>query len=100
MSNTANRLTISEIKREIHDSGLCYVAIEMAKTGRRPVLNEETNKIVMEVMSEAAHIDMIKFIVKKVLPDSKERETVDDKRAHDHWAKVIDAEDAKADGEK
>lgn len=80
-----------EIRREIHNSGVCYLALEMAKTGERPV-RQEGGKIVWEQMSEAAHIDMVKFIVRKVLPDIKEVESAVDRKALDRWAEVIAAE--------
>lgn len=87
-TNVDNRLGTAELKREIHNSGVCYLALEMAKTGRRPVYDEESDKVVMEVMSEAAHIDIIKFIVKKVLSDAKEIPSTDEKAAHDKWAEI------------
>lgn len=90
------RLTAVQLKQEIHDSGVCHVAIEMAKTGRRPMFHAgedgEPDSVTWEEMSEAAHIDMIKFIVKKVLPDAKEYDSVDDRKALDKWASVIEAE--------
>lgn len=95
ITNAANRLEIAEVKKLIHDSNVCHVAIEMAKTGLRPVWDEESSRVVMEQMSEAGHVEMIKFIVKKVLPDAKEIETTDDKQALDAWAEVIAREDAK-----
>lgn len=91
-ANIGNRLNAAELRTTIHDSGIAYLAIEMAKTGRRPTsYDEETGKFIYEQMSEAAHIDMIKFIVKKILPDAKEIATVDQKSL-DHWAGVISAE--------
>lgn len=89
--NLDNRLSAVEIRTAIHDSGIAYVALEMAKTGRRPVYEEESEEIVWEDMSEAAHVDMIKFIVKKILPDSQDRSTVEEKSL-DKWAAVIAAE--------
>ena len=95
MTNVGTRFEVAELKKIIHKSGVCLIAIEMAKTGKRPVWDRELKKVVMEDMSEAAHIDMLKFIVRKVLPDIKEIETVDDKKALDAWAAVIEAEDVK-----
>jgi hypothetical protein len=86
-----NRLTAVQLKQEIHDSGVCRVVIEMAKTGHRPVWNEQSGEVEMEVMSEAGHIDILKFIVKKVLPDAKEYDSIDDRKALDKWANVINA---------
>lgn len=80
-----------EIRREIHNSGVCYLALEMAKTGERPVRGEG-GKITWEPLSEAAHIDMLKFMVRKVLPDLKEVESTVDKKALDRWAEVIAAD--------
>lgn len=94
-ANLDNRLDAAELRREIHNSGICYLAIEMAKTGRRPVYDEESDQVVMEIMSEAAHIDLIKFIARKVLPDAKYIPTVDEKANLDRWAAVIEAEDGK-----
>lgn len=91
-ANLDNRLDAAELRREIHNSGICYLAIEMAKTGRRPVLDVDSGKIVMETMSEAAHVDLIKFIARKVLPDAKEIPTVDEKAALDKWTAVIAAD--------
>lgn len=95
ITNAANRLEVAEVKKLIHDSNVCHMAIEMAKTGLRPVWDEESSSVIMEQMSEAGHVEMIKFIVKKVLPDAKEIETTDDKQALDAWAEVIAREDAK-----
>lgn len=89
------RLTAVQLKQQIHDSGICHVAIEMAKTGKRPVLQEGTDNVVWEDLSEMAHVDMIKFIVRKVLPDAKEYDSTEDRKALDRWADVI-AVDAKA----
>ncbi len=90
------RLTAVQLKQEINDSGICHVAIEMAKTGRRPVFVEgkdgEPDSVEWQDMSEASHIDMVKFIVKKVLPDAKEYDSVEDRKALDRWADVIAAE--------
>ena len=91
-ANIDNRLNATELRRTIHESGVAILAIEMAKTGRRPIeYDEETGKFTWEEMSEAAHIDMIKFIVKKVLPDSKDLHTADEKSL-DKWASIIAAE--------
>ncbi|KKL92245.1 hypothetical protein LCGC14_1886630 [marine sediment metagenome] len=87
-ANLENRLDSAELRREIHKSGICYLAIEMAKTGRRPVYNEESDEIEMEVMSEAAHVDLIKFIARKVLPDAREIPTVEEKATHDRWTAI------------
>lgn len=95
IQNASNRLNVSEVKRLIHDSGICLVAIKMAETGRRPVFNEKKNILEWEEMSEAAHVDMIKFVTNKVIPNAKEQETTEDKKALDAWAHVIEAEDAK-----
>lgn len=84
------RLTTVQLKREIHDSGICYVAIEMAKTGKRPIMVD--GKAEWEDLSEAGHIDMIKFIVKKVLPDAKEYDAKEDRAQLDRWADIIAAE--------
>ncbi len=95
ITNAGSRLEVAEIKKLIHDSGVCRVAVEMARTGLRPVFDDESEKVVMEPMSEAAHVEMVKFIANKVLPNAKDHETVDDKKAIDAWAEVIQAEDAK-----
>ena len=95
ITNAGTRFEVAELKKLIHKSGICLIAIEMAKTGKRPVWDRELREVVMEDMSEAAHIDMLKFIVRKVLPDIKEIETVDDKKALDAWAAVIEAEEVK-----
>lgn len=86
-----NRLTAVQLKQEIHDSGICHVALEMAKTGKRPMLQED-GEVIWEELSEAGHVDIIKFMVKKVLPDAKEYDSVDDRKALDRWASVIAAE--------
>lgn len=91
----AVRLTAVQLKAEIHDSGICNVALEMAIKGKRPVFHkDEDGKEVIqwEELSEGAHIDMIKFIVKKVLPDAKEYDSVDDRKALDKWADLIESE--------
>ena len=91
--NVDNRLDATELRREIHQSGVCYLAIEMAKTGRRPVYDEKTGKVVLETMSEAAHVDLIKFLTNKVLPAAlKDVSTIDEKAAHDRWAAIIAAD--------
>ena len=69
----------------------------MAKTGRRPVYDEESGEIVMEVMSETAHLEMIKFIARKVLPDAKDAPELDEKAALDRWAAVIAADSREVD---
>lgn len=89
------RLTAVQLKQEIHDSGICHVALEMATRGKRPIVREDDDGesvVEWEDLSEAAHVDMIKFIVKKVLPDAKEYDSVDDRKALDRWASVIAAE--------
>ena len=94
-SNLDNRLDASQLRREIHQSGICHVVLEMAKTGKRPMLREDedgTESVVWEEMSEAAHVDVIKFMVRKVLPDAKYIPTVDEKAAHDKWTAIIDAD--------
>ena len=96
-ANLNNRLDAAELRREIHSSGICYLAIEMAKTGRRPVYDDESDEVKMEVMSEAAHVDLIKFIARKVLPDAKDIPTIDEKAALDRWAAVIEADVIEAD---
>ena len=95
ITNAGTRLEVAEVKKKIHESGICLIAIEMARTGKRPVWDEELKKVIMEDMSEAAHIDMIKFIVKKVIPDAKEIEVADDRKALDLWAAVWEAEEVK-----
>lgn len=84
------RLTAVQLKQEIHDSGICHVVLEMAKTGKRPIFRE--GKVEWEEMSEAAHIDILKFMVKKVLADAKEYDSVEDRKALDRWADVIAAD--------
>ena len=69
----------------------------MAVTGRRPVMHDETDEqgkriIEWEDMSEAAHVDMVKFIVQKVLPNAKEYDSKEDRAALDKWADVIAAD--------
>ena len=88
------RLTTVQLKTEIHESGICHVAIEMAVTGKRPILHEEGGERIIEWedMSEAAHLDMVKFIVRKVLPDAKEYDSKEDRASLDKWADVIAAE--------
>lgn len=95
ITNAGNRMEMAEVKKLIHDSNVCALAIEMAQTGYRPVLDLETGEIVKEQMSEASHVEMIKFIVAKVIPNAKEQESTDDKQALDAWSKVIEAENAK-----
>ncbi len=86
--NVDNRLSVTELRREIHDSKVCYLAIEMARTGRRPVYDAKKKKMVLENLSEAAHIDVIKFLANKVLANAKEAPTADEKAAHDKWAAI------------
>lgn len=95
ITNAQNRLELAEVKKLIHESKICYMAIEIAQTGRRPHYDEETEQVVMVSLSEAAHIEMIKFVVKKVLPDAQEHESVDDKESHAHWAEIIEAENTR-----
>lgn len=85
------RLTAVQLKQEINDSGICHVVLKMAKSGKRPILQDDDKTVVWEEMSEAAHIDILKFMVKKVLPDAKEYDSVDDRKALDKWAAVIEA---------
>lgn len=84
------RLTTVQLKKEIQDSGLCHVALEMAKTGKRQVMAKD-GSVVFEELSEAAHIDMIKFIVRKVLPDAKEYDSQDDRDHVAKWAGFLEA---------
>lgn len=95
ITNAGNRLEMAEIKKLIHESGVCMLAIEMAQTGQRPVLDPESGEIVKEQMSEASHVEMVKFMVGKVISNAKEQETTDDKQALDAWAEVIRVENAK-----
>ena len=90
-ANIGNRLNAAELRTTMHYSGIAYLAIKMAQTGRRPVCHSDSEEVIWEEMSEAAHVDMIKFIVKKILPDAKEIATVDQKSL-DHWASVIASE--------
>lgn len=96
LTNSANRLEIAEMKKLILDSHVCALAIEMAQTGYRPVLDPETGEVVKEAMSEASHVDMIKFVVSKVIANAKNQEVVDDVEAHAKWASVIAADRSKA----
>lgn len=94
LSNASIHLSAVQIKQQIHESGICYLAIQMAQTGKRPIAKKdgESGDIEWQEMSEAAHVDMIKFMVKKVLPDAKEYDSSDDRKALDKWAAVIAAE--------
>lgn len=94
LTNASVHLSVSEVKQQIHESGICYVAVEMAKTGRRPVLDED-GVVKWVDMSEAAHIDMIKFIVKKVLADAKDVAIIEKKASLDKWEAVIAADGKK-----
>ena len=93
-ANLGNRLSVAELKSAIHDSGIAYIAIEMAKSGKRPLYDQESDTVTWEELSEAAHVDMIKFIVKKVLPDSRDYPTVEE-QSLDKWANIIAAESVK-----
>lgn len=93
-ANIDNRLNAAELRKEIHKSGVCYLAIQMARSGQRPVLDEKTGDILMETLSEAAHIDLIKFLTGKVLPNAKEIPTADERASIDKWSNVIEADGA------
>ncbi len=99
LTNASVHLSVAEVKQQIHESGICYAAIEMAETGKRPLVirgeNGEPDSVEWEDLSEAAHVDMIKFIVKKVLPDAKDVQIADKKASHDYWEAVIAADEAK-----
>lgn len=99
LSNASSHLSVIQIKEQIHESGICYLAVEMAKTGKRPMFirseDGEPDIIEWQEMSEAAHIDMIKFIVRKVLPDAKDVQIADKKASLDRWEAVIAADGKK-----
>lgn len=95
ITNAGNRMEMAEVKKLIHDSGVCLLAIKMAQAGVRPVADPETGEITEQPLSEAAHVDMVKFMVAKVIPNAKEMETTDDIEAHAYWASVIEADRAK-----
>lgn len=84
-ANVENRLNAAELRHEIHKSGVCQLGLEMARTGRRPVYDEDSDEFRMEDMSESVHVDLIKFFARKVLPDAKEIYTVEEKADHDRW---------------
>ena len=96
LTNASVHMSVNEVKQQIHESRICYLAIKMAQTGKRPIFTEdidgEPEIVKWQEMSEAAHIDMIKFIVRKVLPDAKEVVIADKKASLDHWAGIIAAD--------
>lgn len=64
--NVGSRLEIAQLKKLIHESGVCVALLNMAVTGKR-LFGEAEEEIPLQV-----HIDLMKFMANKVLPNARD----------------------------